>query len=38
MEACLRAAFQLSTEPLTSLLDKASERALDVMIQALTGA
>jgi Fic family protein len=38
IEACLQAAFQLSTEPLTSLLDEASERALDVMIQALTGA
>jgi len=36
IEACLQAAFQLSTEPLTSLLDEASERALDVMIQALT--
>ncbi|HEY2941270.1 MAG TPA: Fic family protein [Vicinamibacteria bacterium] len=35
LEACLQAAFQLSTEPLTSLLDEASERALDVMIQAL---
>jgi Fic family protein len=35
IEACLQAAFQLSTEPLTSLLDEASERALDVMIQAL---
>ena len=36
IEACLQAAFQLSTEPLTRLLDEASERALDVMIQALT--
>src|SRR3989442_977333 len=36
IEPCLQAAFQLSTEPLTSLLDEASERALDVMIQALT--
>src|SRR2546426_253723 len=35
IEACLQAAFQLSTEPLTSLLDEASERALEVMIQAL---
>ena len=35
IEACLQAAFQLSTAPLTSLLDEASERALDVMIQAL---
>jgi len=32
---CLEAAFQLATEPLTSLLEEASERALDVMIQAL---
>jgi hypothetical protein len=36
IDTCLQAAFQLSTEPLTSLLDEASERALDVMIQALT--
>ena len=35
IEACLRAAFQLATEPLTSLLEEASERALDVMIAAL---
>jgi Fic/DOC family protein len=35
---CLQAAFQLSTEPLVVLLDEASERALDVAIQALTTA
>ena len=35
IEACLRAAFQLATEPLTSLLEEASERALDVMIGVL---
>jgi Fic family protein len=35
IEACLRAAFQLATEPLTSLLEDASERALDVMIRAV---
>jgi Fic family protein len=35
LEACLKAAFQLSTEPLVSLLDEASERALDVAIGAL---
>jgi Fic family protein len=38
LEASLRAAFQLSTEPLTSLLEEASERALDVMIGLLAGA
>jgi hypothetical protein len=32
IEACLGAAFQLATEPLTWLLEEASERALDVMI------
>lgn len=37
LEASLRAAFQLATEPLTSLLEEASERALDVMIGALGG-
>ena len=31
----LEAAFQLATEPLAALLDEASERALDVMIQTL---
>lgn len=35
---CLQAAFQLSTEALVALLDEASERALDVAIQALTNA
>jgi hypothetical protein len=33
--ACLRAAFRLDTEPLVSLIAEASDRALDVMIQAL---
>ncbi len=33
--ACLRAAFRLDTEPLVSLIEEASSRALDVMIQAL---
>jgi hypothetical protein len=33
--AALRAAFRLETEPLVSLLEDASARALDVMIQAL---
>jgi Fic/DOC family len=37
IEACLQAAFQLSTEPLVSLLDEASERALDAAIRALEG-
>jgi len=35
LEAAIGAAFQLATEPLTTLLDEASERALDVMIRAL---
>ena len=35
LEACLGAAFQLATEPLTALLEEASERALDVMIGVL---
>jgi hypothetical protein len=35
LEQCLTAAFQLSMEPLTSLLEEASERALDVAIQTL---
>ena len=35
LEACLRAAFRLDTEPLTALLQEASERCLDVMIQSL---
>lgn len=35
IEACLGAAFQLATEPLTALLEEASERALDVMIAVL---
>jgi hypothetical protein len=33
----LQAAFQLETRPLAALLEEASERALDVMIQALEG-
>jgi hypothetical protein len=33
--ACLQAAFGFETEPLTTLLSEASDRALDVMIQAL---
>ena len=33
----LQAAFQLHTEPLASLLDEATERALDVMIRTLEG-
>jgi hypothetical protein len=37
LEACLQAAFQLSTEPLVVLLEEASERALDVAIRALEG-
>lgn len=35
LEACLQAAFQLSTEPLVVLLEEASERALDVAIRSL---
>jgi hypothetical protein len=35
LDACLRAAFRLETEPIVSLLLDASSRALDVMIQAL---
>jgi Fic family protein len=35
IDACLGAAFHLATEPLTSLLEEASERALDVMIGVL---
>jgi hypothetical protein len=35
LEVCLRAAFRLDTEPLTALLQEASERCLDVMIQTL---
>lgn len=38
LEQCLQAAFQLSTEALVALLDEASERALDVAIQALAHA
>ena len=33
--ACLRAAFRLELEPLEALLEEASERAIDVMTQAL---
>lgn len=35
LEQCLQAAFQFATEPLVLLLEEASERALDVMIQVL---
>ena len=35
LEACLRSAFRLDTEPLAAFLDEASERCLDVMIQSL---
>jgi len=35
LEATVGAAFRLDTEPLTALLDEASERTLDVMIAAL---
>ena len=35
LEACLQAAFRLETQPLMTLLQEASERALDVMIQTL---
>lgn len=35
LEAALSAAFRLDTEPLAALLQEASERALDVMIQSL---
>jgi Fic family protein len=37
IEACLQAAFQLSTEPLVMLLDEGMERALDAAIRALEG-
>ncbi len=37
LEQALQAAFQLHTEPLAALLDEASERSLDVMIEALEG-
>ncbi len=33
----LQAAFQLATEPLSALLEEASERSLDVLIQTLEG-
>lgn len=38
LEQCLQAAFRLSTEGLVALLEEASERALDVAIQALSHA
>jgi hypothetical protein len=38
LKASLRAAFRLETEPLASLLEEASGRSLDVMIQCLAGA
>jgi hypothetical protein len=37
LEAALQRAFQLDTEPLVALLDEASERSLDVQLQALEG-
>jgi fido (protein-threonine AMPylation protein) len=37
LSQALAAAFQLHTEPLAALLDEASERCLDVMVQALEG-
>jgi hypothetical protein len=37
LDEALRRAFQLETEPLAALLQEASERALDVMIQTLEG-
>jgi hypothetical protein len=36
LESALQAAFQLVTEPLSTVLEAASDRALDVMIQALS--
>jgi hypothetical protein len=38
IESAVGAAFQLATEPLTTLLEEASERALDVMIRVLAAA
>jgi Fic family protein len=35
LRQALQAAFQLHTEPLAALLDEASERSLDVTIEAL---
>lgn len=35
LEACLRAAFSLETEPLARLLREASDRSVDVLIQSL---
>jgi hypothetical protein len=35
LETCLHAAFRMETEPITTLLREASERALDVMIRTL---
>ena len=37
LEAALQAALRLETEPLAALLEEASERALEVMIQTLEG-
>ncbi len=37
LEAALASAFRLDMSPLVALLDEASERALDVMIQSLEG-
>ncbi len=37
LEATLQAAFKLHTEPLAALLEEASERPLDVMLQTLAG-
>ena len=37
LRAALESAFRLETEPLVALLAEASGRALDVMIQSLSG-
>ena len=37
LEACLRAAFSLETEPLARLLRETSDRSVDVLIQSLEG-
>lgn len=37
LRACLEAAFRLETEPLSALLQEASERCLDVLIRRLEG-
>jgi Fic family protein len=38
LEECLQAAFRLDTAPLCTLLEEASDRALDVMLHVLQGA